>query len=116
MIGGSLNQASPLGDARRQARRRHACWPSIVRLLDRAQSEKPRIGAAGRPRRRLVRARLLLLITPAVGLSWYVIDPCQRWLPIAVVDAGRHLPLRAVAGHPGRAHRRHRPADAGWAC
>jgi Cu2+-exporting ATPase len=84
VVGGSLNQASPLvvqveklGADTRLA--------SIVRLLDRAQSEKPRIGQLA-DRAAAWFVGLLLLITLAVGLAWYVIDPSKvLWIVVSIL-------------------------------
>jgi Cu2+-exporting ATPase len=84
VVGGSLNQASPLvvrvdklgADTRLAA---------IVRLLDRAQSEKPRIGQLA-DRAAAWFVGLLLLITVLVGLAWYVIDPGKAlWIVVSVL-------------------------------
>ncbi len=84
VVGGSLNQASPLvvqvdklgADTRLAA---------IVRLLDRAQSEKPRIGQLA-DRAAAWFVGLLLLITVAVGLAWYVIDPSKvLWIVVSIL-------------------------------
>ncbi len=84
VVGGSLNQASPLvvqvdklgADTRLAA---------IVRLLDRAQSEKPRIGQLA-DRAAAWFVGLLLLITIAVGLAWYVIDPSKvLWIVVSIL-------------------------------
>ncbi len=84
VVGGSLNQASPLlikvekigADTRLAA---------IVRLLDRAQSEKPRIGQlADRAAAWFVGA--LLVITAGVAAVWYVIDPTQvLWITVSIL-------------------------------
>jgi Cu2+-exporting ATPase len=84
VVGGSVNQASPLvvqveklGADTRLA--------SIVRLLDRAQSEKPRIGRLA-DRAAAWFVGLLLLITVAVGLAWYFIDPSKAlWIVVSVL-------------------------------
>jgi len=84
VVGGSLNQASPLvvrvdklGTDTRLA--------AIVRLLDRAQSEKPRIAQlADRAAGWFV--GLLLVITVAVGLVWYAIDPSKvLWIVVSIL-------------------------------
>jgi len=84
VVGGSLNQASPLvvrvdklgADTRLAA---------IVRLLDRAQSEKPRIGRLA-DRAAAWFVGLLLVITVAVGLAWYLIDPSKAlWIVVSVL-------------------------------
>ena len=84
VVGGSLNQASPLvvqveklGADTRLA--------SIVRLLDRAQSEKPRIAQLA-DRAAAWFVGLLLLITVLVGIVWYVIDPSKvLWIVVSIL-------------------------------
>ncbi len=84
VVGGSLNQASPLvvqveklGADTRLA--------SIVRLLDRAQSEKPRLGLLA-DRAAAWFVGLLLIITVIVGLVWYVIDPSKvLWIVVSIL-------------------------------
>ena len=108
VVGGSLNQASPLV-VRVDRLGADTRLASIVRLLDRAQSEKPRIGKLA-DRAAAWFVGLLLLITVAVGVAWLR----HRSVESAVdrgVGARRHLPLRARPRHPRRAHHRHRPAD-----
>jgi Cu2+-exporting ATPase len=84
VVGGSLNQTSPLvvrvdrlgADTRLAA---------IVRLLDRAQSEKPRVAQLA-DRAAAWFVGLLLLITVIVGLAWYVIDPAKvLWIVVSVL-------------------------------
>jgi P-type Cu2+ transporter len=84
VVGGSINQASPLvirvdklgADTRLAA---------IVRLLDRAQSEKPRIGQMA-DRAAAWFVGLLLIITALVGLAWYAIDPSRvLWIVVSVL-------------------------------
>ena len=84
VVGGSLNQASPLvvkieklgADTRLAA---------IVRLLDRAQSEKPRIGRLA-DRAAAWFVGLLLVVTAFVGAAWYIIDPSRAlWIVVSVL-------------------------------
>ncbi len=84
VVGGSLNQASPLivkieklgADTRLAA---------IVRLLDRAQSEKPRIGQLA-DRAAAWFVGLLLVITVVVGAVWYAIDPSRAlWIVVSIL-------------------------------
>jgi len=84
VVGGSLNQASPLviQIERLGADTRLA---SIVRLLDRAQSEKPRIGQLA-DRAAAWFVGLLLFVTALVGAAWYVIDPGKSlWIVVSVL-------------------------------
>ncbi len=84
VVGGSLNQASPLviQIERLGADTRLA---SIVRLLDRAQSEKPRIGQLA-DRAAAWFVGLLLFVTALVGAAWYVIDPGKAlWIVVSVL-------------------------------
>jgi len=84
VVGGSLNQASPLV-VRVDKLGADTRLASIVRLLDRAQSEKPRIGKLA-DRAAAWFVGLLLLITVAVGLAWYVIDPSKAlWIVVSVL-------------------------------
>ena len=57
----------------------------IVRLMDRAQTEKPRIAQlADRVARWFVTA--LLVLAAIVALVWYAIDPARAlWITIAVL-------------------------------
>jgi Cu2+-exporting ATPase len=84
VVGGSLNQASPLV-VRVDKLGADTRLASIVRLLDRAQSEKPRIGQLA-DRAAAWFVGLLLLITVAVGLAWYVIDPSKvLWIVVSIL-------------------------------
>jgi Cu2+-exporting ATPase len=84
VVGGSLNQASPLV-VRVDRLGADTRLASIVRLLDRAQSEKPRIGQLA-DRAAAWFVGLLLLITVAVGLAWYVIDPSKTlWIVVSIL-------------------------------
>ncbi len=84
VVGGSLNQSSPLvvrvdrvGADTRLA--------SIVRLLDRAQSEKPRIGQLA-DRAAAWFVGLLLVTTFFIGLAWYHIDASRAlWIVVSVL-------------------------------
>jgi len=84
VVGGSLNQASPLV-VRVDRLGADTRLASIVRLLDRAQSEKPRIGQLT-DRAAAWFVGLLLLITVAVGLVWYAIDPSKvLWIVVSIL-------------------------------
>jgi Cu2+-exporting ATPase len=84
VVGGSLNQASPLV-VRVDRLGADTRLASIVRLLDRAQSEKPRIGRLA-DRAAAWFVGLLLVITVAVGLAWYFIDPSKAlWIVVSVL-------------------------------
>ncbi|MEW6120270.1 MAG: heavy metal translocating P-type ATPase [Pseudomonadota bacterium] len=84
VVGGSLNQASPLV-IRVERLGADTRLASIVRLLDRAQSEKPRIGQLA-DRAAAWFVGLLLLVTALVGVAWYVIDPARMlWIVISVL-------------------------------
>jgi len=84
VVGGSLNQASPLvvrvdklGSDTRLA--------AIVRLLDRAQSEKPLIGQLA-DRAAAWFVGMLLITTALIGAAWYVIDPDRMlWIVVSVL-------------------------------
>ncbi|HWR77305.1 MAG TPA: cation-translocating P-type ATPase, partial [Thiobacillus sp.] len=84
VVGGSLNQASPLV-VRVDKLGADTRLASIVRLLDRAQSEKPRIGQLA-DRAAAWFVGLLLVITVAVGLVWYAIDPSKvLWIVVSIL-------------------------------
>ncbi|MBW8369786.1 MAG: cadmium-translocating P-type ATPase [Thiobacillus sp.] len=84
VVGGSLNQASPLV-VRVDKLGADTRLASIVRLLDRAQSEKPRIGQLA-DRAAAWFVGLLLIITFLVGLAWYFIDPSRTlWIVVSVL-------------------------------
>ncbi|HQT30154.1 MAG TPA: heavy metal translocating P-type ATPase [Thiobacillus sp.] len=84
VVGGSLNQASPLV-VRVDKLGADTRLASIVRLLDRAQSEKPRIGQLA-DRAAAWFVGLLLLITVLVGVAWYVIDPSKvLWIVVSIL-------------------------------
>lgn len=84
VVGGSLNQASPLV-VRVEKLGAETRLAAIVRLLDRAQSEKPRIGQLA-DRAAAWFVGLLLLITIVVGLAWYAIDPSKAlWIVVSIL-------------------------------
>ncbi len=84
VVGGSLNQASPLV-VRVDKLGADTRLASIVRLLDRAQSEKPRIGQLA-DRAAAWFVGLLLVITFFVGLAWYLIDPSRTlWIVVSIL-------------------------------
>jgi Cu2+-exporting ATPase len=84
VVGGSLNQASPLV-VRVEKLGADTRLAAIVRLLDRAQSEKPRIGQLA-DRAAAWFVALLLVITAAVGVAWYVIDPSKvLWIVVSIL-------------------------------
>jgi len=84
VVGGSLNQASPLV-VRVDKLGADTRLASIVRLLDRAQSEKPRIGRLA-DRAAAWFVGLLLVITFLVGLAWYFIDPSRTlWIVVSIL-------------------------------
>jgi len=84
VVGGSLNQASPLV-VRVEKLGADTRLASIVRLLDRAQSEKPRIGQLA-DRAAAWFVGLLLLITVLVGVIWYVVDPSKvLWIVVSIL-------------------------------
>jgi len=84
VVGGSLNQASPLV-VRVDKLGADTRLASIVRLLDRAQSEKPRIGQLA-DRAAAWFVGLLLVITFFVGLAWTLIDPSRTlWIVVSIL-------------------------------
>jgi P-type Cu2+ transporter len=110
VIGGSVNIESPLtvevtraGPATMLA--------GIVRLMDRAQSDRPRIAqAADRVARWFV--SVLLLVALATGLAWSWIDPGRAlWVMVAVLVVSCPCALSlatpaALAAATGALHRR----------
>ena len=84
VVGGSLNQASPLV-VRVDKLGADTRLASIVRLLDRAQSEKPRIAQLA-DRAAAWFVSLLLVITALVGLAWYAVDPSRvLWIVVSIL-------------------------------
>jgi Cu2+-exporting ATPase len=84
LIGGTLNQQSPLV-MRVERTGEETRLSAIVRLLDRAQSEKPRIGRmADRAASWFV--GLLLLLTAIIAAAWYAIDPDKvLWITVSIL-------------------------------
>ncbi|MEW6132915.1 MAG: heavy metal translocating P-type ATPase, partial [Pseudomonadota bacterium] len=84
LIGGTLNQQSPMV-MRVEKTGEETRLSAIVRLLDRAQSEKPRIGRmADRAASWFV--GLLLLFTVIIAAAWYAIDPDKvLWITVSVL-------------------------------
>ena len=84
VTGGSVNVLSPL-TVRVDRVGEDSVLAGIVRLMDRAQTEKPAIAlAAERAARGFV--MLVLAVTLAAGLAWYAIDPARAlWIAIAVL-------------------------------
>lgn len=81
LIGGSINIESPL-TLRVEKTGEDTVLSAILRLLDRAQTEKPAIAAAADRAAGWFVARVLLLAA-GVALFWYFYDP-TRWLPITI--------------------------------
>ncbi len=81
LIGGSINIESPL-TLRVEKTGEDTVLSAILRLLDRAQTEKPAIAAAADRAAAWFVARVLLL-TAGVALIWLFYDPA-RWLPITL--------------------------------
>jgi P-type Cu2+ transporter len=84
LIGGTLNQQSPVV-MRVEKTGENTRLSAIVRLLDRAQSEKPRIGQlADRAASWFV--GLLLLLTVIIAVVWYAIDPSKvLWITVSIL-------------------------------
>jgi Cu2+-exporting ATPase len=81
LVGGSINMESPLTMCVEKTGA-DTVLSAILRLLDRAQTEKPAIAlAADRAAARFVLR--VLLLAAGVALFWYIRDPA-RWLPITV--------------------------------
>lgn len=81
LIGGSINIESAL-QMRVEKTGEHTVLSAILRLLDRAQTEKPAIAAAADRAAAWFVARVLLLAA-GVALFWYFYD-AARWLPITI--------------------------------
>jgi Cu2+-exporting ATPase len=81
LIGGSINIESPLTLCVEKTGE-DTVLSSILRLLDRAQTEKPAIAAAADRAAAWFVARVLLLAA-GVALFWFFHDPA-RWLPITI--------------------------------
>ena len=84
LIGGTLNQQSPVVMCV-QKTGENTRLSAIVRLLDRAQSEKPRIGQlADRAASWFV--GLLLLLTAIIAAVWFIIDPSKvLWITVSIL-------------------------------
>ena len=75
VIGGAVNKQAPLV-VRVEAVGEHSVLGGIVRLMDRAQSQKPRIAcAADRAAQAFV--AFVLILSIGVAIAWYAIDPAQ---------------------------------------
>jgi Cu2+-exporting ATPase len=81
LVGGSINIESPL-QMTVDKTGADTVLSAILRLLDRAQTEKPALAAAADRAAGWFVARVLLLAA-GVALFWYLYDPA-RWLPITV--------------------------------
>ena len=81
LIGGSINIESAL-QMRVEKTGERTVLSAILRLLDRAQTEKPAIAAAADRAAAWFVARVLLLAA-GVALFWYFYEPA-RWLPITI--------------------------------
>jgi P-type Cu2+ transporter len=84
LTGGAVNLHSPLV-MRVERVGEDTVLAGIVRLMDRAQGEKPAIAAvADRAARWFVAAQLVLTVTVAAG--WYAIDPSRAlWIAVALL-------------------------------
>jgi len=84
VIGGALNKHSPLV-VRVERVGEESVLSGIVRLMDRAQSEKPRIALVADRAAAVFVAMVLVLSVAAAGV-WYVIDPARAlWITIAIL-------------------------------
>ena len=81
LVGGSINIESPL-QLRVDKTGEDTVLSAILRLLDRAQTEKPAIAASADRAAGWFVARVLLLAA-GVALFWYFKSP-DRWLPITI--------------------------------
>jgi Cu2+-exporting ATPase len=87
VIGGAVNKHSPLV-IRVEAVGEQSVLGNILRLIDRAQSEKPRIAyAADRAARVFV--AFVLALSAAAAAVWYTSDPSRAlWIAIAILVVG----------------------------
>ncbi|HET7160709.1 MAG TPA: heavy metal translocating P-type ATPase [Burkholderiales bacterium] len=84
LIGGALNKHSPL-IARVERIGEASHLASIMRLMDRAQMQKPRIALAADRAARAFAAFVLVLCVIA-ALAWYWIEPARAlWITIAIL-------------------------------
>jgi Cu2+-exporting ATPase len=115
LVGGSLNIESPIEMIVTHTGE-DTVLSAMLRLLDRAQTEKPAIALAADRAARWFVLRILLLAT-GVALFWLWHSPGE-WLPITVAHAARHPHhARPCPRNPGARHafcfRQDRHADAG---
>jgi Cu2+-exporting ATPase len=84
LIGGAVNLHGPL-TMRVERVGQETVLAGIVRLMDRAQSEKPAIAlAADRAARWFIAA--LLVLTAITAAAWYAIDPARAlWVAVALL-------------------------------
>ena len=84
LIGGAVNLNGPL-TMRVERIGQHTVLAGIVRLMDRAQTEKPGIARlADRVARWFVGG--LLVLAAVVAVAWYAIDPARAlWITVAVL-------------------------------
>ena len=83
LLGGSINVGATLAmDATREPSA--STLHSLVRLLERAQAERPRLGLAAERMASWFVVRILLLTT-AVGLIWLWIDPARAFPAVLAV-------------------------------
>jgi Cu2+-exporting ATPase len=104
VIGGAINKHSPLV-IRVEAVGEQSVLGNILRLISRAQSEKPRIAYAADRAARIFVAFVLALSGVAAAV-WYTSDPSHAlWVAIAILVVGS---LRALARHTCCTHGRER--------
>ena len=75
LVGGAINVSSPLVMRVTQAGQ-NTVLAGMLRLLDRAQSEKPRVAQLA-DRAARVFVAVILLIAALAALAWYAIDPSK---------------------------------------
>ena len=86
LIGGAVNKHSPL-IARVERVGEDSHLSGIVRLMDRAQTQKPQIALAADRAARIFVATVLVL-SVAAAIAWYFIDPARAlWVTIAILVA-----------------------------
>lgn len=83
LLGGSINAGATLTMVVTRAADQSTLH-ALVRLLERAQSERPRLGLAAERMASWFIVRVLIL-TALVGIVWYVIDPARAFPAVLAV-------------------------------
>ena len=84
VIGGAINKRSPLV-LRVTGVGEQSVLSGIVRLIDRAQGEKPRIAVASE-RAASVFVAMVLVVAAVAAVAWYLIEPSRAlWITVAIL-------------------------------